>query len=197
MNQKTKKLLLFLGAVFVAVIFLSSYLSFQNNSLATSSTTTVASVATFPVFGSSTATVTGYGANANITVNSVYGGADANVMKTLSELETNGSINNYIGSNGSYEVFLSTINAYYLQQQLQNAVNSSNAVVVSATTYIMLPSNVTLYANNYPVRVYLSDRNLSVGTTRLECIGSIINVSLRALVTSNGILYGNLGVSPK
>ena len=199
MDKKTKKIFLFLGALFVAVIFLSSYGSFGNNRLATSSTTTVASITTYPVFGSSTATITGYFPNATITFNSSSSGTGAAVMKTLSELQANGSISYYdMPKNGSYTVILSEIDAYSLQVMLNNAVNSSNAIVVSAETHILLPSNITLYYKNNPVKIYLNNRNKSVSETVLRSLGSKINVSIQALVTNNGTLYENeLSVSPK
>lgn len=191
MDEKKKKFILFLGSVFVAVIFLTSYASFGNNRAMTTSATTTVIVRSFPAFGSSTATVTGYGAAAHVGIGANASAASNAMPGLLSILQSNGTINNYIGSNRSYEVYSSKIDAYALQGLLRSAVNQSNAITVTATAYIRLPQNLTLYYSTYPINVYLNGRNYSVNMTNLKAVGSTVNVSVSALVTSNGLVYNN------
>jgi hypothetical protein len=190
MEEKTKKLLLLLGAFFVAVIFLTSYASFGNNSMLTTTATTTIIERSFPAFGNSTATVTGYGGAARVSVAANDVTASNAVSNLLSGLEANSTIN-YVGSNSSYEVYSSKIDAYSLQGLLLGAVNQSNSITVTATAEIMLPKNVTLYYNTYPINVYLSNRNYSVNMTSLKPVNSVVNVKVIALVTNNGTIYNN------
>jgi hypothetical protein len=199
MDQRKKKILLFIGSLFVAVIFLTSYASFGNSGTATSSTTTMGNVHTFFVSGSSNAIITGYKAPVHVRINSNSSTADAQVLKTLSKLESNGSIN-YFGSNKSYEVYVSTIDAYSLQGLLLSVVNQSGAIAVTANASVELPLNITLYStSSYPIRVNLNDRNSSIDMTGgLRGVGSMINVSVSAIVTSDGSIFNNqLSVSLK
>jgi hypothetical protein len=196
--------LLLIGALFVGVIFLTSYASFGNNSVVSSTTTTVANVRTVPAFGSSTATVTGYSTTAYVRVNASFSTAGNTVAETLSKLEANGSIISYLPSSASgYEVYLqavnsSSINAYSLQGLLRSAVNRSNAITITAVAYVELPSNITLYYNMQPIPVPVVNRGYSVNMTDLDSLGSKLNVSVSALITSNGSVYRNqLVVVPK
>ena len=190
MEEKKKKLLLLLGAVFVAVIFLTSYASFGNNSALTTTATTTVSVHSFPAFGSSTATVSGYSGAARVDIRSNSSTASNVVLNILSTLEANGTVN-YIGSNSSFEVYSSKIDAYTLQGLLRSAVNQSNVIDVASIADITLPKNLTLYYGTYPIDVHLSSRNYSVNMTELMAVGSKVNVSVSALVTNNGSVYDN------
>ncbi len=51
MEAKTKKMIFFIGAIFVGIIFLTSYAAFGNNGSATTVTSTVAAVSAHSVCG--------------------------------------------------------------------------------------------------------------------------------------------------
>ena len=191
MDQKNNRILLFLGSLFVAVIFLSSYASFGNGLSATSSTTTIGAVRTYPAFGSSSARITGYGAAAFVRLNPGTAATTGQITKILSKLESNGSINSYVGSNSSYEVYTASMDAYTLRGVLQTAKNNSATVGVSSDVDLLLPSNITLHSNGYSFSVHLDNRNYSANMTDLKAIGTLINVSVSALVTANGTVYRN------
>jgi hypothetical protein len=190
MEEKTKKLFLLFGSLFVAAIFLTSYASFGNNSALTTSATTTIIEHTFPAFGNSTATVTGYAGAAHVNIAANDSAASNAVLTLLSGLEANSTVN-YVGSNSSYEVYSSKIDAYSLQGLLAAAVRQSNAVTVTAAARIALPQNLTLYYSTYPININLKNRNYSVNMTRLKPVNSTVNVKVIALVTNNGTLYNN------
>ena len=191
MDQKKKRILLFLGSLFVAVIFLSSYASFGSSMSHSTTTTTVGAVRTYPAFGSSSANIIGYGPAAFVRLNSSTMATTDQITKLLSKMETNGSINSYIGSNQSYEVYVASIDAYSLQNILQSALNNSVGMNVSSDANLLLPSNITLHSNGYSFTAHLSNRNYSMNMTTLKAIGTPLNVSVSALVTANGTVYKN------
>ena len=188
MEQKRRQIMLFLGSLFVAFIFLSSYGSFSNNNVATTVTTTILNVQTYPVFGDANAVIVGYGTTMHLDFGSNDSASEA--VKLLSNLEANGSISNYIGSGASYEVYLSTMDAYSLQSFLQNSTNVS-AVTATSAARLALPSNVLLYYGNQPVTVNIPKREYSVSLVGLSPISSKVNISISALVTVNGIVFNN------
>jgi hypothetical protein len=188
MNKDTgKKLAMFLGALFVAAIFLSSYLSSSNSSGSTTSTKpSTAYLAT----GTAKATVTGYGSDAFFKLANQSNSTAANVSSLLSRLEENGSISNYYHTTEGYQVALSSMNAYALQQSVRNITTQAYSNV-TVTTYLLMPANVELYVNNYPLTVPLSRRNYSISLTGVRPVGSYLNVSVLAFVTANGSVYNN------
>ncbi len=180
--------MLLLGALFVALIFLSSYISSSNIAGATSTTTKAP--ATYLAIGASKATITGYSAGAYIALHNQSNSTIELLNATLSVMETNGSISNYIRIGDNYQVTLSGIDAYALQQNIR-AVPALALSNITASAHLLLPSNAILYVNSYPVNIMFNRRNYSASITRLKSVGSIINVSVFALITANGSVYNN------
>jgi hypothetical protein len=182
-----KKLLMLIGALFVAAIFLSSYLSSNNSGTATTSTKPSS---TYLAIGRASATITGYGSNAYVPLSNQSNDTMENVSAALSGLEANGSISNYIHVGDGYQVALSGMDAYALQQSIRKgtALVHSN---ITTTAYLLLPANEVLYVNSYPVDVAFSRRNYSISLAGLEPVGSHLNVSVFALITANGSVYNN------
>ena len=109
---------------------------------------------------------------------------------TLSAFEANGSISNYIHVNGGYQIALSGVNAYALQQSIRNITALANSNITT-TAYLLLPANALLYVNSYPVTVALSKKNYSISLTGIKPLGSSLNLSVFALITKNGSVYNN------
>lgn len=148
-EAKTKKLVFFIGAIFVGIIFLTSY-GFSNNNSGNTSTTTVKAASQPTIFatGYANAVITGYSQVANV---KPVNGSNATLNRLdaiMSKLEANGSIDNYVYVNNSYEVYGSSLSAYALQRFLSAALNSSNSVTVGSTADIMLPASISLFYTN-------------------------------------------------
>ncbi len=188
MEEKTKKIVFFIGSLFVAVIFLSSYLAFGNNNTSAqgSTTTTVRPVQTVFVTGSVNGTVSGYGSLANLTVNASQKGIAGNV---LSSLEANGLVDSYISTGYGYQVALYNLSAYSLGQEV--AMAAGNSVSVGAATYLILPSTVTLYYSKEPVTVVVPSTNQTVFIGNVPKVGAKANLTVSALVGSTGVVYDN------
>jgi hypothetical protein len=182
-----KKLVMFIGALFVAAIFLSSYLSSANTS---GTSTSIAPKNTYLAIGRASATITGYGSNAHFLLSNQSNATMESVNRTLSALETAGSISNYLHAINSlgtnYTVTLSGIDAYALQQSIRN-ITALAHLNITTTAYLLLPTNTILYppGSSYSLPITFSNRNYSISLTGLEPVGSRLNVSVQALVTAN------------
>ncbi len=186
-KDNKKKLLMLVGSIFVAVIFLSSYMSSSNSP---GSTTTIKAPATYLAIGKSSGIITGYGSNAYLALPNQSNRTLESVNGTLSAFEANGSISNYIHVNGGYQIALSGVNAYALQQSIRNITALANSNITT-TAYLLLPANALLYVNSYPVTVALSKKNYSISLTGIKPLGSSLNLSVFALITKNGSVYNN------
>ncbi len=193
-----KRITTFLLSLFVAIIFIGSYAAFNNNSTfgTSSASTTVQSGQTYFVTGTTNAVVTGYGDAADVLISGNTSATTA-VGNVLQAMQANGSISSYFPYGSGYNVFLNTINAYSLEQALDNAT-TANTVSVNATSYVTLPRTVLMYYNTQQIRVSLSDQNYTMTILPLQMVGSNVSVSVRALVTVNGSIYNNqVSVSQK
>ncbi|MGI0100864.1 MAG: hypothetical protein ACREBH_04080 [Candidatus Micrarchaeaceae archaeon] len=191
MEKKTKQLIFFTGSIFVAVIFLTSYAAFGSNGGPNTTTSTVKPQTTFFATGSSNAVIYNYSSIAYIPSASLSNASVNSITSELSNLQANGSVEEYIYINGSYQVILSGMSPYMLRQQLYGISNMSNSLEVGATTYISLPGIVTLYYNKVPAALNLAQRNYSIYMDDVMAQGTTINVSISALLSANGSIYDN------
>jgi len=191
MEQKNKRMIFLLGTLFVAFIFLSSYAAFNNNNnVSVSTTSTVQLQQSFYSTGYSNAIVANYSGTAYIAVADGTNTIKNKVANLLSQLQANGTVQNYAYSNGTYQAVLSGISAYSLQQILTNKTQS-NSIAVGATSILALPPNVTMYYSGQPINVVLQGRNYSVYLSKVKKIGTVLNVSVSGLLTRNGQIYNN------
>lgn len=190
LNTRTKQLLMGLGTLFVALAFVSSILAYGNNNAQTSATTSIAAVKTYFVAGSVNAIVSGYGSTASITVSNQIANGTAIIGNVLSNLQSNGSISNYLVQTNSFQVFLAKMNPYQLQTLVDGAVNSSG-LNFTASTYVTLPKAIKLYYNTQAIPVYPQQLNYSESITPLPSLGSNISVNVQALVVANGTIFDN------
>lgn len=200
MNSKTKKLLIFLGTLFVAISFISGYASVNNNyNISSTSTTSVPAKADF-ASGVVNGIVSGYSNSATLRLNgSTANSNTANeVSGLLVELQDNGTINSYDnnGFNNSYQVFLSTINAYQFAELVNSKLSSNTITIVNASSTVTLPSKVTLSVNGQQVpNILLTLRNYSVNLSPLKAINSTVRVKINTLVWLNGTQDSGGGVT--
>ena len=141
-GQEIKEHRAFAGEDFVAGIFLSSYASFNDNNLGNSSTTTtIKSVQTVYAAGNANAIITNYSDIAYVSLNNNNSNATSNtVTSLLSTLEADGSVQNYIYTNSSFEVVLANLSAYGLQQMVFNQTRSNTINVGAKPTLCCRPT---------------------------------------------------------
>lgn len=191
-EKKKKQQLLFLGSLFFAAILISSYAGFGSNSAATSSTTTVEAQHGSLAFGGANAVVESYfyAPVVGIRSNSSVGV----VGNTLLALQNKGYVSTYQQYGNSFEVWLQNYSAYDLQQTLLNSTNST-ALTVNATTYVSLPTTMTMTAvpGNILVPVIVPKVNYSVVVEPLPAPGTKIPVEIQAYVAPNGTIYTGPG----
>ena len=195
-STKRNRIIMFVGSLIVAVMFVSSYLSFGNNGSPTSSTTT-ASVSGVTVFGNANAMVEGYQSSVAITVKQ-KNSSDA-LNSTLSSLESNGLVISYnqVGLS-AFSVYLApNYTAYDLQQRISNAL-PANAVQLTGTEAVKIPSDLKMYYYSTLVPVYTPITNFTIQSSTLLPIGANIPVNIQAFISaSNDTVYDSqIQVSP-
>ncbi|MDE1850742.1 MAG: hypothetical protein KGH54_03040 [Candidatus Micrarchaeota archaeon] len=200
-----KKLIQILSAVFVAAIFIASYASFGNNgsNLGSSGTTTTVAPQTVYGSGNANAMVTGYGPTMSIfikcnslglTNSTVY-----NVSLMLSNLEANNNVSNSFQPNQTtFTVYTGKLNSYQLANYLSTNIgtNSSACLSYKGQTNLELPSNVMFAVQGQRVSLPIPQnlRNLELFTA-LKPINSQVPLRISALLTSNGMIFGNLSIT--
>lgn len=166
--MERKKFVEFLGALFIAFIFISSYLEFTNigGSSAASANVSKAKNASPTVFsyGYSNSIVSGYGRvlDVNVTCNSSESAnADANLTNSLNGLEANGSAENFIQTSNGYSVLLSGNYSDKAYRYITKTVNSSylSCMSFSSSLNLLLPQKVNL---TYSSGVGSGFQNISV-----------------------------------
>ncbi len=187
-RSKRNKIIMFLGSVVVAVMFITSYAAFGNNG-GTTVTTTVKPTKTYYVSGSTNALVTGYGSEATLVLKN---NSQSNYINlTLSKLESSNYIYNYNKFGNSYLVELSSnFSSYNLQIYLSNSIYS-NSIQLNATENVKIPDVLDLYNYGSLVHIYTTNTNFSISKYVLVPINSIIPVNVQAIVTANGTVYNN------
>ncbi len=191
MDSKTKKIVFFIGSLFVAVLFLSSYAAFSNNNVSQGSvTSTTKSPQTFLLTGSANALVAGYGDVASVNATSNITNHSASIIANeISSLQANGEIVSYSNAGSNYRVELANITPYYLQQRLYNLTGLYNSIDVGASTTLTLPSKLGLYYGNSLTPVTLQNLNYSLYMDNVKALNSTVNVNILALVEPNGTVY--------
>ncbi|MCW6160318.1 MAG: hypothetical protein LVQ95_04500 [Candidatus Micrarchaeales archaeon] len=193
MEEKKKKIVTFIGTLFVAIMFVGSYAAFNNNSgnsSTSTATTTVQGGATYFVSGNANAVVTGYSQLATVSLESNNTALSSLASNELAQLQNNGSISNYVAQGNGFQIFTQNMNAYKLQQLLASKLGSAN-VSVNASTSFSLPRTLPLTYRNQIVDVKLTNTNFTAPASPLQDIGTNVTVVVHALVYANGGIYDN------
>ncbi len=194
MDEKTRKRVLFVGALFVALMFVFSYVGVSSNvptgthTLIT--TTTLPPQRTFFASGTANATIVGYAGTATLMPISNSTALANSIASTLSSLRNNGTIQNYVTDGPGYDLILGNINSYSLQQLLYSRFNATNSIRLSSTANARLNGRVNLFVGNQSAPVQING-TYQLNFTPLVPINSPVRVSVQALVTQNGIVYNN------
>lgn len=187
MESKSKKRLYLIGAIVVAVMFVTSYAAFGNNNVGTGiSSTTVASCGGYFVTGTVNSVIIGYGSSVAVTSTNQSTIFISNLTSRLGDLQANGSISEYrLYDNGTFGVYLASINAYALQILLKNI---SSQLHVNGTEDVALPHTVLLYYSGNPIHIVLPIQNFTITTNALSQLNSSATLKVYALVNKTGIV---------
>lgn len=190
MEDKTKKIIFFIGSLFAALIFITSYAAFGNNSNTTTSTTTVSSANTVFVYGTANGVVVNYSYTTYITASSKNQVEALNA--TLNALTANGTVSSYVQVNSTaYQAILSGMNPYQFSRYLSGAFNYSN-VSVGGLAYVRLPGTVNMYYGaGSAVPVAFPAKNYTVPLLDAVPIGSNVPIKIQVLITTSGTIYNN------
>lgn len=180
MGKKKKEVLLFLGSLFVAVIFLMSFMGGGGSAPPSGGGTPQhKNVTTFFAAGSVNAIVTGYGSEALVTLTN---GSMANMTNSLLlGMENNGSVTTYNQAGNQFNIYLDTLDSYGLQGLLAGKLGNGS-FSVSSKEYVTLPATVTLRVGSQPVPVYFGHGSYSFTSAHLSTTNSVVQLYVSAIV---------------
>ncbi|MDE1833333.1 MAG: hypothetical protein KGH58_02850 [Candidatus Micrarchaeota archaeon] len=192
MEEKTKRKVLFIGAVFIGLMFIFSYLGVSGNapSSTSSSTTTVGQVRSFFASGTANATITGYASTATLAINTNATEVSNAIASYLSSMRNNGTIQNYISDGQTYDLILGNVSAYAMQQMLYSQLNSTNAITLSSTANARLVGRADMFVGSQELFVPING-TYQLNFTPLIPVNSPIRLGVQALLTQNGLVYNN------
>jgi hypothetical protein len=183
------------AAIFIAVIFVSSYAayggSFGNQGAGggaganSNATTTIP-----PVSGSARASIVSYGTVLDVNVSCANASAVASSLNGyLNALESNGSISNfYSPENSEVLVQLGSYNASRLYGALAGRLGANAACTsFAAQATVQLPSIMNVTGGR--IRIPSSLRNYPLGLKLSNNMSSSVGVSVLALIAANGTAY--------
>ncbi len=195
-----KRLTEALLAIFVAVIFISSYVSLVNYNTPQNATTTLP--ATIYAQGVANAILSGYGGALylNITCkNHTYAAETVNTLTVyLNRLEDNNSILNYFNSGWNISVAPENMSTYSVYNGAIAQLNGDESACVAgyATAFAKLPQTVYMNTGTQvaPVALAQREQNASFPSEISLPAGASLRVKLSALITSNGTIYGPISL---
>ncbi|MEM0142827.1 MAG: hypothetical protein QXD11_01325 [Candidatus Micrarchaeaceae archaeon] len=180
MEESKKKKILFIGSIFVALMFITSYFSSSgtNFSQPTSSKSKPANNVTiipFPATGYLNATVSSYGGSVNITTSNI---SSAELLKSILNNASNLLSYSKI-SNTSFVVFASNIIA------VKNVLGRFDIPYsIKCLEYVNLPSSSPMQIRNETVNVLIPfNYTLPITSNEIDPINSIKRVHVIAVVS--------------
>ncbi len=202
--MEKNKIVKFLFALFIAVIFIVSYSTvFSSTAVSTSTTTAKQSGPTTFASGTSNATVTGYAPQMNISVkcsNSLETAAVfLQVSNSITDLEANNSVSIFYPLHYNITVQAGNSNTLQIYSYEYSRMNASAVQCTAFATgqVVELPQKITLVVQNQklPITLQNDSRSYILPTTLTQNMSSLVHVKIAALVTQTGALYGNLSVT--
>jgi hypothetical protein len=190
-----KKTMELVAAIFIAVIFVSSYAAyggnFGNSGQASNSGANANATTTIPpVSGSARASIVSYGTVLDVNVSCANASAVASSLNGyLNALESNGSISNfYSPENSEILVQLGSYSATALYGALSGRLGKNAACTSFASqATVQLPSIMNVTGGK--IRIPGSLRNYPLGLKLSNNMSSSVGVSVLALIAENGTAY--------
>jgi hypothetical protein len=199
-----KKLIELIGSIFVAVIFITSYAAFGGGRVEVTVTTTAQSQQTFYAIAQGTANIISYGSTMNINVlcqNVTHVSKQINDL--LANLESNNSVSYFYSQQAGQIMVQSGKEGTYANYNSISSYISANATCTDFTSSatVMIPKTMNFYAplEKISTMVFIPSnmRNYSTPIKFVKNMSNTVNISVSALLTLNGSIYGNLSVQKK
>ncbi len=195
-NRLTQILL----AVFVALIFISSYVSLTNYN--TQQTTVSTSPPTYFAQGFAKAKVAGYGNSMSINFTcknqTIESGASNVITANLTKLYDNNSIFNFYSAGSSIPIEPGNMSAYAIYSFIKGKLTAQevNCTSSSAVTILQLPAivNVSVGTQTNQSHIPAGSINQSLQLPLNYTTGSIVRVKFSTTVTSNWTIYGPINL---
>ncbi len=202
MDSKKKKMVLFLGSMLVAIMFLTGIAGLGGGGGVPSSNAPTAAhklhiTNTFLAVGIVNATVYGYGSSIKLVL---YNDSYANyTAAVLTSMESNGSITTFTQSPEAFQLYAGKYDAYQVYLKLANNLGSSN-FSFSVPEYVRLSPyaklsvrNTTIEVNtsleqDYQLYANLTKPNSTVETKVMALVGILNNTYV--LVPNNVTVTG-------
>ena len=193
-----------IGSIFVAVIFITSYAAFGGGGLAGNATTTAQPLQTVYAVAQGAANIISYGSTMNINVscsNVTYVSKQINDL--LANLESNNSISYFYSQQLGQIMIQSGKEGVYANYNSISSYISANASCTGFTSSatVTIPKTMNFYAPLEKVSTIVAIpgnmRNYSISIKFLKNMSNTLNVSVSALLTLNGSIYGNLSVQKR
>lgn len=199
--MERKKLAELLGSIFVALIFLTSYAAFGNEQVKTNTTTTTVPAQTFYASAHGFANITSYAPYLNINIScSNVSNVSSELNNALMPFYKNGSVSNfYLQQASSMLVQTGNMSSNSIYSLLIKEIDGSAACTsFYSSANLKLPSRMSFYVptqkSNVIILINASQQGASVPIELTQNMSNSINVSVSALLTATGSIYGNLSV---
>jgi hypothetical protein len=200
--MERKRLMQFIFALFIAVIFVTSYAAFDNFGGAQNAAANKSQQAPPTVYaaGLANATLTNYTQSLNITVLCKNGSANltGRINNLLGVLETNGSVASYVPFGDNDTVLDGNANTLSLYDYISSRTNTTALPCVYYNTggVVYLPASIKLSVEGQSATLQLGNKRTYVVPVRLTSnLSATLKVRVAALLTANGSVYGNLSVT--
>ncbi len=188
-------------ALFVGIIFISSYVSLTNYNTQ-SATTTIPGTAYAQ--GLAVVAISGYGSPLYLNVSCSNAALENRtigiVTSNLTALESNSSVLDFFATGKNISVAAQNMSAYGIYSFITGKVgpNASECIKGYAVAFLSLPPliNVTVGSQGLQVPVPHKYANQSVFTAINKTIGTKLSVKVSMLLTQNGSIYGPLSILP-
>lgn len=183
-SDKRKRAIMFIGTMIVAIMFVTSYLAFGNNSgsSTTSTATTTIRTSTIVVSGETNATITNYTPNFLIGLSNASAANFNALNSTLSHMLSNGSITNMQPQgNNSFAIYSGSLDTYELYGIL-SAQPVGNYLAWNATADISLPKYIILYYGPNRLNVSVGSFVSQTHVSSIKPLGSKVQVNVLAQV---------------
>ncbi len=185
MQKTTKKFLMFISVIIVAIMFVIGNVGYNNGSPLHKHKTAVVGKH-FIVSGNSNAIVEKY--SKRITVITTNSLDSIGISKALSAMQSNGKIDSSDDFGNQIDIIVGNSTVEQIYNRLRNI---SNTISVNVTMYIKLPTRLLLFYSGSKVRVFIPNKTFVIPENRVYKIGTRLNVYLQAIVDENGLLYNN------
>ncbi len=201
--MERKKLVQLLSSVFIALIFLSSYVAFGDKGIPSQNpTTTVRAPQTAFSTARGNATIASFGSTLEVSVNCANAtDVSSKLDSILADMEKNGTVNNFYSQQSSQIlVRVGNSSGYKVYQSLYDSIGSASGCTnfVSPEAAIQLPQKMNFYLPSQPAGIIIlipsSLQSYSLPLKLKPDMGSGVNVAVSALLELNGTIYGSLSV---